>query len=166
MRVQLVDPAAYTPPYDHALASALAGAGAEVEVVPSHFSYGPVPRGEGYEVREHFYRRSSRAGLGPRRRRILRAAEHVLTCSVIARWPSGQTSFTTNGCPCRRSTVACWPRSGLASTRCTGAFPRLGRASPGRSRRCSPRWTPSSFTASTERAGFRATSGCRPTASA
>jgi glycosyltransferase involved in cell wall biosynthesis len=77
MRVQLVDPAAYTPPYDHALASALAGAGAEVELVTSHFSYGPVPRGEGYEVREHFYRRSSRAGLGRRRRRILRAAEHV-----------------------------------------------------------------------------------------
>jgi glycosyltransferase involved in cell wall biosynthesis len=77
MRVQLVDPAAFTPPYDHALAGALARAGAEVELVTSHFSYGPVPREQGYEVREHFYRRSSREGVGPRRRRALRAAEHV-----------------------------------------------------------------------------------------
>ena len=43
MRVQLVDPAAYTPPYDHALAGALAREGAEVELVTSRFSYGPVP---------------------------------------------------------------------------------------------------------------------------
>ena len=77
MRVQLVDPAAYTPPYDHALAGALAQAGAEVELVTSRFSYGPVPRGDTYELRELFYRRSSRPGLGPGRRRILRAAEHV-----------------------------------------------------------------------------------------
>ena len=77
MRVQLVDPAAYTPPYDHALAGALARAGAEVELVTSRFSYGPVPDGEGYRVSEHFYRRSSRESVGPRRRRLLRAAEHV-----------------------------------------------------------------------------------------
>jgi glycosyltransferase involved in cell wall biosynthesis len=77
MRVQLVDPAAFTPPYDHALAAALAREGAEVELVTSHFSYGPVPQEHGYEVREHFYRRSSREGIGPRRRRFLRAVEHV-----------------------------------------------------------------------------------------
>jgi glycosyltransferase involved in cell wall biosynthesis len=77
MRVQLVDPAAFTPPYDHALAGALARAGAEVELITSHFSYGPVPAEEGYTVRELFYQRSSREGIGPRRRRGLRAAEHV-----------------------------------------------------------------------------------------
>lgn len=77
MRVQLVDPAAYTPPYDHALAGALARAGAKVELVTSHFPYGPVPRVGGYEVNEVFYRRSSREGIGARRRRLLRAAEHV-----------------------------------------------------------------------------------------
>jgi glycosyltransferase involved in cell wall biosynthesis len=77
MRAQLVDPAAFTPPYDHALAGALARAGAEVELITSHFSYGPVPVEQGYRVREHFYRRSSREGIGPRRRRALRAAEHV-----------------------------------------------------------------------------------------
>ena len=48
MRVHLVDPSAFTPPYDHALAGALARAGADVELVTSHFAYGPVPRADGY----------------------------------------------------------------------------------------------------------------------
>ena len=77
MRVQIVDPAAYTPPYDHALAGSLARAGADVELVTSHFSYGPVPIGDTYSVNELFYRRSSREEAGPRRRRLLRATEHV-----------------------------------------------------------------------------------------
>jgi glycosyltransferase involved in cell wall biosynthesis len=77
MRVQLVDPAAYTPPYDHALAGALARAGAEVELVTSRFPYGPVPDERGYRVSESFYRRASAAGLSARRRRLLRAAEHL-----------------------------------------------------------------------------------------
>jgi len=77
MRVQLVDPAAYTPPYDHALAGALARAGAEVELVTCEFPYGPVPREDGYAVREVFYRRSSRPEIGARRRRLLRAFEHL-----------------------------------------------------------------------------------------
>jgi glycosyltransferase involved in cell wall biosynthesis len=77
MRVQIVDPAAYTPPYDHALSGALARAGAEVELITARFPYGPVPKEEGYAVRELFYRRGSRAGIGARRRRLLRAAEHV-----------------------------------------------------------------------------------------
>ncbi len=77
MRVQIVDPAAYTPPYDHALSGALARAGVEVELVTARFPYGPVPVEQGYEVSEFFYRRGSRAGIGPRHRRLLRAAEHV-----------------------------------------------------------------------------------------
>jgi glycosyltransferase involved in cell wall biosynthesis len=77
MRVQIVDPAAYTPPYDHALSGALARAGAEVELVTARFPYGPVPQEQGYQVIEHFYRRGSRPGIGPRRRRLLRAGEHI-----------------------------------------------------------------------------------------
>jgi glycosyltransferase involved in cell wall biosynthesis len=77
MRVQIVDPAAYTPPYDHALAGAVARAGAEVELVTCRFPYGPVPREQGYKVSEFFYRRASREGIGPRRRRLLRAVEHL-----------------------------------------------------------------------------------------
>src|SRR5829696_1453041 len=77
MQVQIVDPAAFTPPYDHALSGALARAGAEVELITARFPYGPVPREEGYRVRELFYSRGSRAGIAPRRRRLLRAAEHI-----------------------------------------------------------------------------------------
>ena len=77
MRVQLVDPAAYTPPYDHALAGALAGAGTDVVLVTCHFPYGPVPREDGYAVCELFYRRASRPHIGARRRRLLRAVEHL-----------------------------------------------------------------------------------------
>jgi glycosyltransferase involved in cell wall biosynthesis len=77
MKVHLVDPPAYTPPYDHALAGALARAGVEVELVTSRFAHGEVPRGEGYSVDERFYRRASAAGLGDRRRRLLRGIEHL-----------------------------------------------------------------------------------------
>lgn len=82
MRVQLVDPSAFTPPYDHALAAALARAGADVELVTSRFLYGPVPSGDGYRVREDFYRRTAerfagRAAPGGRTRMALKLAEHV-----------------------------------------------------------------------------------------
>ena len=56
MRVDVVDPSAYTPPYDHALCAALARAGAGVRLVTSAFSHGETPRAEGYEVAERFYR--------------------------------------------------------------------------------------------------------------
>jgi glycosyltransferase involved in cell wall biosynthesis len=77
MKVQLVDPAAYTPPYDHALAAALARAGAEVELVTSRFAHGSAPRGEGYTVSERFYPRASAPGRGDFARRATRAAEHL-----------------------------------------------------------------------------------------
>jgi glycosyltransferase involved in cell wall biosynthesis len=54
--VHLVDPSAFTPPYDHALAGALARAGADVELFTSRFAYGPVPDADGYAVRDKFYR--------------------------------------------------------------------------------------------------------------
>ena len=56
MRVDVVDPSAYTPPYDHALCAALARAGADVRLVTSAFVHGAVPRPEGYAVDERFYR--------------------------------------------------------------------------------------------------------------
>lgn len=77
IRVQLVDPSAFTPPYDRALAAALARAGAEVELLTSHFLYGPVPEAEGYGVRECFYRRSAARGLQAPGRRAFKLAEHV-----------------------------------------------------------------------------------------
>jgi glycosyltransferase involved in cell wall biosynthesis len=77
MKVQLVDPSAFTPPYDRALAAALARAGAEVELLTTRFLYGPVPPPEGYRVRELFYRRSAARGLGARGRLPFKAAEHL-----------------------------------------------------------------------------------------
>jgi glycosyltransferase involved in cell wall biosynthesis len=77
MRVQLVDPSAFTPPYDHALAAALARAGVEVELVTSRFLYGPVPSEDGYRVTEAFYRRTARRGLDAPARRAFKLAEHV-----------------------------------------------------------------------------------------
>jgi glycosyltransferase involved in cell wall biosynthesis len=77
MKVQLVDPSAFTPPYDRALAAALARAGAEVELLTSRFLYGPVPPAEGYRVRELFYRRSAARGLDAPARLPFKAAEHL-----------------------------------------------------------------------------------------
>ena len=72
----VVDPSAYTPPYDHALCRALAAAGAEVELFTSRFAYGPVAPVEGYERRELFYR-SARFAPGSRAQRAVKLAEHV-----------------------------------------------------------------------------------------
>ena len=76
MRVHVVDPSAYTPPYDHALCRALAAAGAEVELYTSHFAYGPVPPPDGYERRELFYRLAAHVP-DARARRAVKLAEHV-----------------------------------------------------------------------------------------
>jgi glycosyltransferase involved in cell wall biosynthesis len=78
MRVQIVDPPAYTPPYDRSLCAALARAGADVELVTSRFLYGPVPPALGYRVSEAFYRRSSKRGLDAPGRRPIKLAEHVV----------------------------------------------------------------------------------------
>jgi len=77
IRVQLVDPSAFTPPYDRALAAALARAGAEVELATGRFLYGPVPEPEGYTVDERFYRRSAGRGLDAPARRAFKLAEHL-----------------------------------------------------------------------------------------
>jgi glycosyltransferase involved in cell wall biosynthesis len=76
VRVHVVDPSAYTPPYDHALCTALAAAGAGVRLYTSRFAYAPVPAPEGYERVELFYRGGARLG-GPRLRRAAKLAEHV-----------------------------------------------------------------------------------------
>jgi glycosyltransferase involved in cell wall biosynthesis len=77
LKVQLVDPSAFTPPYDRALAAALARAGAEVELLTSKFLYGAVPSPEGYAVQERFYRRAAKHGLGSRRRLPAKATQHL-----------------------------------------------------------------------------------------
>jgi glycosyltransferase involved in cell wall biosynthesis len=74
-RVQLVDPSAFTPPYDHALAQALTRSGADVTLVTSRFAYGSVPAPDGYRRREFFYRHApGPPGSWPRR--LAKLAEH------------------------------------------------------------------------------------------
>jgi glycosyltransferase involved in cell wall biosynthesis len=75
-RVQLVDASAFTLPYDHALAAALAGAGADVELITSRFAYGTPPAPDGYVRRELFYRRA-RGAPGSRARLAAKLVEHV-----------------------------------------------------------------------------------------
>jgi glycosyltransferase involved in cell wall biosynthesis len=75
MHVVLADPPAFTPPYDHELASALARAGAQVELVTAPFRFGARPSPDGYALEECFYPRSSR--IGPNVARLaVKALEH------------------------------------------------------------------------------------------
>jgi glycosyltransferase involved in cell wall biosynthesis len=78
VRVDLVDPSAFTPPYDRALAAALARAGVDVRLVTSRFGYGDVPPAAGYRADERFYRRASSVGTpGSRARWLAKLGEHV-----------------------------------------------------------------------------------------
>jgi glycosyltransferase involved in cell wall biosynthesis len=87
-RVQLVDPSAFTPPYDRALAAALARAGAEVELVTTEFLYGEVPPADGFRVDDRFYRRSASRGLAARGRLGFKLAEHLRDMLRFRRAPS------------------------------------------------------------------------------
>ncbi|MGI8479693.1 MAG: glycosyltransferase family 4 protein [Gaiellaceae bacterium] len=87
MRVLLVDPPVYTPPYDRSLAAALAHAGADVELVTSRFRFGAVARPQGYVAREWFYPLSSRMG-SSRARLAVKALEHPFgMCQLAAHRP-------------------------------------------------------------------------------
>lgn len=78
MRVHLIDPSGDVIPYDHALAAALARRGLDVELITSRFVHGPPPTPFGYGVTESFHRLATRFGdRAPRRRRMVRLAEHV-----------------------------------------------------------------------------------------
>jgi glycosyltransferase involved in cell wall biosynthesis len=60
VRVALVDPLAYTPPYDHHLAAALARRGHDVTLLTSEFLHGDAPEPEGYRREEVFLPLSTR----------------------------------------------------------------------------------------------------------
>jgi glycosyltransferase involved in cell wall biosynthesis len=83
MRVVLADPPAFTPTYDHELAAALARAGADVELVTSHFRFGDAPAADGYARRELFYPVSSRVFGRSRLRLPLKVAEHPLGLAAL-----------------------------------------------------------------------------------
>jgi glycosyltransferase involved in cell wall biosynthesis len=83
VQIALVDPPAYTPPYDRALAAALARAGASVELVTSRFRHGRVAEPDGYRVRELFYGLSARLP-DSRPRLAVKGVEHVVGLGRLA----------------------------------------------------------------------------------
>lgn len=88
MRVLLADPPAFTPPYDHELAAALARAGAEVELVTSPFRFGRAPEPDGYTRNELFYVLSSRLFRRSRLRVPLKLLEHPIGMARLFRRPA------------------------------------------------------------------------------
>jgi glycosyltransferase involved in cell wall biosynthesis len=92
MRVVLADPPAFTPPYDHELASALGRAGAEVELVTSRFRFGERPTPDGYRLVESLYSRSSRARRNPIRV-SLKALEHPFATRHVLSRPGDVVHF-------------------------------------------------------------------------
>jgi glycosyltransferase involved in cell wall biosynthesis len=85
VRVLLADPPAFTPWYDHELASALARAGADVELMTSRFRFGELPAPDGYSRSERFYPVSSRIFKRSRLRLPLKAVEHLDVMQSLAR---------------------------------------------------------------------------------
>jgi glycosyltransferase involved in cell wall biosynthesis len=87
MHVVLADPPAFTPPYDHELAAALARGGARVDLVTSPFRFGDRPAADGYALEQRFYPRSSRIGRnGPRL--AVKALEHPFGMRHLLRMPA------------------------------------------------------------------------------
>ena len=76
MRIDLVDPPAFSPPYDDALAAALAHHGATVRLVTSRFAYGDAPAPDGYARDEFFYRHAVGPAGSPIRA-LSKGAEHL-----------------------------------------------------------------------------------------
>jgi glycosyltransferase involved in cell wall biosynthesis len=77
VRVLQVDPSAYTPPYDHALSTALARLGDQVTLATSRFGYGAVPAALGYVRDERAFYRLQPGSAGSRARLAGKLAQHV-----------------------------------------------------------------------------------------
>jgi glycosyltransferase involved in cell wall biosynthesis len=82
VKVHVVDPPAYTPPYDHALSAALGAEGLDVELVTSAFRHGAVPAALGYTRRDLFP--ATRAGrLAGHVPAMLRYRAHAREADVV-----------------------------------------------------------------------------------
>ena len=88
MRVVLADPPAFTPQYDHALASALARAGADVDLVTAPFRFCEAPAPDGYRRSELFYPLSSRLFRRSGLRIPLKLIEHPLGLARLRMRPA------------------------------------------------------------------------------
>jgi glycosyltransferase involved in cell wall biosynthesis len=77
VRILQVDPSAYTPPYDHALSTALAHLGEQVTLATSRFGYGDVPAALGYVRDARAFYRFQPGDPGSRVRLAAKLAQHV-----------------------------------------------------------------------------------------
>ena len=84
IKVKVIDPAAFTLVYDHALAQSLAERGLSVELVTSHFPFSAMPPQRGYEVGLRFYRHRFGPS-GSRRERFGRLSQHSFDMLMLAR---------------------------------------------------------------------------------
>ncbi len=92
MRALIVDPSAYSAPYDEALCTALARRGADVELVTSHFAHGERPAPEGYARRQLFYRRTRGSrSRSTAARRLGKLSTHAGDMRALARLPADIT---------------------------------------------------------------------------
>ena len=122
MRVQVVDPPAYTPPYDRSLCAALARAGADVELVTSPFAHGAVAAGaRATGSASASIARASRGGLDARRRAgpARRSSTCSTCCAFAAARPTADvTHYQWMGVPgARLAPAAPPPPSGAHRTR-------------------------------------------------
>src|SRR5919198_1312477 len=85
MRVALVDPLAYTPPYDHHLAAALGRRGHDVTLLTSAFLHGDAPESAGYRREELFLPVSTRLLRGAPRARFRLALKGIEYLPSVAR---------------------------------------------------------------------------------
>ena len=80
VRVVIADPPSYTPPYDDALASALARRGHAVDLLASPFLFGTLPEPDGYRRHDVFWPLGTRLlGRNPRSRArlLVKALDYV-----------------------------------------------------------------------------------------
>jgi glycosyltransferase involved in cell wall biosynthesis len=88
VRIALIDPGAYTPPYDHHLASSLGARGHDVHLLTSPFRFGQTPPADRYHREELFFRHSAslfRRAPRSRFRLPLKALEYVSVTSRLRR---------------------------------------------------------------------------------
>ena len=77
MRIALLDPPSFTPPYDHALAAALARRGHDVHLLAAPGLLWPERGENGYRLHEVFTPLSARARVPRRARLVLKGLEYV-----------------------------------------------------------------------------------------
>lgn len=89
MKVAMIDPSAFTPPYDHHLCEGLSKAGCDVTLVTTEFDYVGWKNGTSYQKREAFYSLTNRlypSADSSWHRQLLKGGEHVADSVLLLRY--------------------------------------------------------------------------------